>query len=741
MTPVDAALLSRWIERQDAEAFHQLTKNYAAMVYATCTRIAGNRAAAEDITQDCFARLATMRPAPKGHLGAWLHKVATNRALDYLKVSGVASNVNRDTSPSSPQPLNRCGMTSPSSSMRRSRNCPSISTRRSQTTSSKGTRTPKWQRCWALPARRRPIASGKALRRCAKCCVNKALCPGSGCAVRIARSQRGARGGAPRIVDRLAGQSRDGRHAPRCRCVGKCAGHRRGYFACAETPCCYGDHAALGWTRYLDVQQGIGHTANSLARTRRARRDSQTVEVPADSVVSAPAATDGDNENGASVAAVIADILTTAADEQESTGGTITGRIYDVKTGRGIAGASPIVRSSKGRDRYAEYIKSDTDGNYRVEGLAPSSYEICVSKLPGYSRITPWNALSVTVDEGQILKDIDLSLDHGYRVSGKVVFADGSPASDVRIGAMLPDMDGAEMGKSTDDGSFDLRLVKLGDDLMIQAKMDEYESKSIGPYRLKSAGLDGLLLELTEPRTSSISGIVAAPGGRRIADVSIHLNRGRTAYLIGLNRAKSNEEGTFTIDALSPGEYEIFLSSPGVSSWNPSLPPNATANLSAGQVLTGLRVIFVEEKGGYSIAGIALDTSEKPIAGAEISASGPVSERVRSGSDGRFLITGLTEGMYFLNADHRDASTKTNRYNSERDIRVAAGATDVVWCWESKAPSKDGSCGLTPARSYQNLRCLRHRHRRVDFMNPYSSMEEMSVTRKVVSAESSALER
>ena len=85
MPPADSALLVRWFNRRDPQAFRELTSRYAGMVLATSTRILGDATEAEDVTQECFERLARMAEGPKGHLGAWLHRVATNRALDRIR--------------------------------------------------------------------------------------------------------------------------------------------------------------------------------------------------------------------------------------------------------------------------------------------------------------------------------------------------------------------------------------------------------------------------------------------------------------------------------------------------------------------------------------------------------------------------------------------------------------------------------------------------------------------------------
>lgn len=85
MTTTDQELLERWVTRHDAEAFKDLTARYAGMVYATCRRILGNDTDAEDVTQECFMTLAREGQTPASYLGPWLHRVATNRSLNWIR--------------------------------------------------------------------------------------------------------------------------------------------------------------------------------------------------------------------------------------------------------------------------------------------------------------------------------------------------------------------------------------------------------------------------------------------------------------------------------------------------------------------------------------------------------------------------------------------------------------------------------------------------------------------------------
>lgn len=77
--------LQHWIRDRDADAFGHLAKSYSGMVFGTCLRITRNKAEAEDVTQECFETLANVSEVPQSPIGAWLHRVATYRALNKIK--------------------------------------------------------------------------------------------------------------------------------------------------------------------------------------------------------------------------------------------------------------------------------------------------------------------------------------------------------------------------------------------------------------------------------------------------------------------------------------------------------------------------------------------------------------------------------------------------------------------------------------------------------------------------------
>jgi RNA polymerase sigma-70 factor (ECF subfamily) len=67
----------------DQDAFHTLYREHAGRVYALCLRLSGDRAAAEELTQEVFVRVWQKLRTFRGDsaFSTWVHRLATNVAL------------------------------------------------------------------------------------------------------------------------------------------------------------------------------------------------------------------------------------------------------------------------------------------------------------------------------------------------------------------------------------------------------------------------------------------------------------------------------------------------------------------------------------------------------------------------------------------------------------------------------------------------------------------------------------
>jgi len=82
-------LLRRFASNGDAEAFAQIIKQHASMVYGVCLRILGDKDKAAEAVQDTFFQLVRKAGSITGSLPNWLHRVATNKAKELIRTDSL----------------------------------------------------------------------------------------------------------------------------------------------------------------------------------------------------------------------------------------------------------------------------------------------------------------------------------------------------------------------------------------------------------------------------------------------------------------------------------------------------------------------------------------------------------------------------------------------------------------------------------------------------------------------------
>ena len=81
----EAILLQRFVTAGDAAAFSEIVRRHVDMVYSTCMRILADRDSAADATQETFFQLLKKAGEITGSIPAWLHRVATGKAVDRIR--------------------------------------------------------------------------------------------------------------------------------------------------------------------------------------------------------------------------------------------------------------------------------------------------------------------------------------------------------------------------------------------------------------------------------------------------------------------------------------------------------------------------------------------------------------------------------------------------------------------------------------------------------------------------------
>ena len=85
MAQDEAVLLQRFAASGDAGAFSEIVHRYASLVYSACMRILADKDTAADATQETFFQLSRNAGAITGSVPAWLHRVATSKAVDRIR--------------------------------------------------------------------------------------------------------------------------------------------------------------------------------------------------------------------------------------------------------------------------------------------------------------------------------------------------------------------------------------------------------------------------------------------------------------------------------------------------------------------------------------------------------------------------------------------------------------------------------------------------------------------------------
>ena len=85
MAQTEAVLLKRFTGSGDAEAFAEIIRRHAGLVYGAALRILADVDRASDVAQETFLQLTKDAGHVTGSLPGWLHRVATHKAIDRMR--------------------------------------------------------------------------------------------------------------------------------------------------------------------------------------------------------------------------------------------------------------------------------------------------------------------------------------------------------------------------------------------------------------------------------------------------------------------------------------------------------------------------------------------------------------------------------------------------------------------------------------------------------------------------------
>jgi RNA polymerase sigma factor (sigma-70 family) len=679
MSGTDLSLLQRWHSHADAEAFKEITKRHAAMVYAVCCRLLGNATEADDVAQDCFETLARNKKLPKGSLGAWLHRMATNRALDRIKTEG----------------------------RRKAREQRYSDERAAETAAA-----PEWEDIYQFvdeaiaelrdEFRAPVVAHFLEDRTHAEIAEDLGVSrqtvtyrTGKGIeAIRKALRERGVQVTATALTAMFAGSLAEAAPVPvsLSAALGKVA--LSGVKGAAG-----GSAISLSGALVLKAVVGMGViAAMGLGLWHYAGRDVVPPDAPAPAVVATSQETGADtplpkppNVTPPSAAAVATEPNPVAAPEDE--GCVISGRVYDKTTGKGLPEVEVIALPDDGTASFSyvpgKYPKTNAQGEYRIFGLDPGPYKVRSSGTfpfssgAGRRRYTlrlqaPSSPKTQRVEtkKDHPVSGIDFPLHLGVSIEGHVTYTGDMPQKRKRdkVARYLDEKGITVEGRSpglhqfavcAEDGGFIMGAFVPQKELFLRASADGLVSAPSGPHTIATEDISGVELVLfSEGR---ITGQLLDSHGAPLAKTPIMALSNLPNHLLS-ELSHTDAQGEFLLESLHEGHYDLCV--------------NASAETKPGWRFDNAIVLkSVEVRWGQSINGVVLraaahqpspvprtltiqghvtDARGRSIPGVHIRTMDPEdgARRITAETDalGKYTLKDLSPGTHKLTAQHPDFS-------------------------------------------------------------------------------------
>ena len=344
-------------------------------------------------------------------------------------------------------------------------------------------------------------------------------------------------------------------------------------------------------------------------------------------------------------------------------GATISGRVTDAETGMPLADVE-IDGQNVIQRQQGIYTRTDQDGIYTLDGVAPGSYRIRVkARGQGYIQEYYDNRLGwdyadlVVVGGAETLENIDFVLETGGTISGSVTDnATGLPILGARVGS-----DSLEHGSGSDamtDSSGRYTLIGLAPgshrvwaDVEGQSYVRAFYKDVINWDDANLVAVNGQEevegVNLSLRRGASVSGrVVDSETSSPISDLQL---RARLMDGDDVSWAESNVDGTYLLLGLPEGVLEIRIHGKGYIEERTRVTVRGQTPIEDFNLTLSL---------GASIAGRVFDEDTGfPIANLDVHAvSLPDRSHVAwesTDADGRFTLSGVAPGLFDVVAEGR----------------------------------------------------------------------------------------
>lgn len=346
-------------------------------------------------------------------------------------------------------------------------------------------------------------------------------------------------------------------------------------------------------------------------------------------------------------------------------GGRITGRVVDKANNKPLTQFQAGISMSRGGGGFVTMAPpqlrdfTSDDGSFTLENV-PAGAITVVANAPGYGSAN----LNVTVEKGKTLSDVELQLDAGVRLTGRVTGPNGSPLSDVRVsvrpsaaGAFA--MRGTEPTSSTDaNGEYTLEALQGGEETVTFS-----HPKYVGTSRDVTLKGREMRLDVQLSAGERVTGVVVTESGAPVAEAYVEVSTAGPS-----ERTRTSASGTFEIEGLAPGRYRFTARKIGLGEGVAD-----DVDISSG---APVRIVM---RAGSIITGRVTGLAPQDYANTTVEArAGRSYASATVDSSGAFRIDGAPTGTVQVSATVASRDFSTRRSSGSKTVEVPAGGTQSV---------------------------------------------------------------
>lgn len=352
-------------------------------------------------------------------------------------------------------------------------------------------------------------------------------------------------------------------------------------------------------------------------------------------------------------------------------GGRITGHVVDKSSHQPVksfeAGISPARNGGGMVMMMAPSMKNFTtdDGSFVLENVPVGAVTLAVS-APGYVQERVPN---LTVENGKTIENVEVAMETGVRVTGRVTGPDGAAAGGamVRIDPMAGGrmMRGGGMNDpytvADPNGEYTLENVEPGEKTLVFSR-----SGMISTSKTVTLSGDHMQVDAQLSSGMRVAGIVVNEGGTPIADAQVRAQSASDPGFGGRS-ARTDASGSFSFEGLAPGHYEFDAGKDGY------------ADAIARDVdITAAGMVRLTLKSGGTIVGHITGLTEAELQNAMVTVSSPNGNASAPvDATGAFRIEGAPLGTVRVNARAGQMMT-SSRTAPPKSVQVEPGSTITV---------------------------------------------------------------